>query len=212
VRIYDWHAAPNPRRVHIFLAEKGLSVPLEEVADGMNLKEEYKQNFPQAMVPILELDDGTVIGEAMAICRYFEESYPDPPLFGTNPISKARVHMWETRANEEGFLAFGELFRNTHPDFVDRGPPGSAEPIPQIPALIDRAKGRIRRFYRKLDDQLAVNAFVAGDSYSVADITALCAVDFGAWTEMGVADDVASEYPNVKRWHAIVSARPSAST
>jgi glutathione S-transferase len=148
----------------------------------------------------------------MAICRYFEESYPYPPLLGTDPIRKARVHMWETRANEEGFLAFGELFRNTHPDFVDRGLPGSAEPIPQIPALIDRAKGRIRRFYRKLDDQLAVNAFVAGDSYSVADITALCAVDFGAWTEMGVADDVASEYPNVKRWHAIVSARPSAST
>lgn len=209
MRIYDWHAAPNPRRLHIFLAEKGISVPLEDVSDGTQLKQDYTNKFSQAMVPILELDDGTVIGEAMAICRYFEELHPDPPLFGTDPISKAKVQMWETRANEEGILAFGEFFRNTDPNFVDRGLPGSAEPIPQIPALIDRAKGRIRRFYKKLDGQLADNAFVAGDSYSVADITALCALEFGAWSGMGVADEIANECPNVKRWHAVVSARPS---
>lgn len=210
MKIYDWHAAPNPRRLHIFLAEKGLNIPLEEVGDGMVLKADYRAKIQQAMVPMLELDDGTVIGEAMAICRYFEELHPDPPLFGTDPVSKAKITMWETRANEEGILAFGEFFRNNHPDFVDRGLPGSAEPIPQIPALKARARGRVRRFYQKLDEQLANNRYVAGDKYSVADITALCAVDFGAWSEMGVDSEFAANCPNVKRWYAEVSARPSA--
>ena len=122
MKIYDWHIAPNPRRLHIFLAEKGIEVPLEEVSgDDFALKSDFKQRYPHAMVPMLELDDGTQIGEAMAIARYFEELHPEPPLMGTDAKDKAIVEMWEKRANEEAMLAASELFRNTHPSFADRG-------------------------------------------------------------------------------------------
>ena len=205
--IYDWHIAPNPRRLHIYLAEKGLNIPLEEVGgDALKLKPEYVAKYPHALVPMLELDDGTCIGEVMAICRYFEEIYPNPPLMGVGPKDKAIVEMWEKRANEEGMLAASELFRNTHPAFADRGLPGSAQPIGQLPELVVRAKARLGRFFKKFDAQLAQNEFVAGQRYSVADATALCAVDFAKWTEVTIPADC----KHLQRWHDAVSARPSA--
>ena len=207
MRIYDWHIAPNPRRLHIFVAEKGLNIPLVEVGtDQLTLSDEYRSKYPHAMVPMLELDDGTCIGEAMAIARYLEELYPDPPLFGTTPIERATIDMWEKRANEEGMLAASELFRNTAPTFADRGLPGSAQPIPQIPELTVRARERMARFYKKFDAQLADKPFVAGDRYSVADITTLCAIDFGKWTDL----DIPPECTHLRRWYESVSARPSA--
>ena len=207
MKIYDWHIAPNPRRLHIYLAEKGLKVPLEEVGgDDLKLLPDYIGKYPHAMVPMLELEDGTCIGEAMAICRYFEELNPDPPLMGTDAKDKAIVEMWEKRANEEGMLAASELFRNTAPAFADRGLPGSAEPIGQLPELVVRAKARLNRFYRKFDAQLADNEFVAGSRYSVADITTLCGVDFAKWTDM----DIPAECTHLRRWYDAVSARPSA--
>ena len=207
MKIYDWHIAPNPRRLHIYLAEKGLNIPLEEVGgDNLKLKPDYVEKYPHAMVPVLELDDGTHIGEAMAICRYFEELHPNPPLLGTDAKDKAIVEMWEKRANEEGMLAASELFRNTHPAFADRGLPGSAEAIKQLPELAVRAKARLGRFYRKFDAQLANNEFVAGQRYTAADATTLCAIDFGKWTEM----DIPADCKHLKRWYDAVSARPSA--
>lgn len=207
MKIYDWHIAPNPRRLHIYLAEKGLNIPLEEVGgDNLKLKPDYVEKYPHAMVPVLELDDRTHIGEAMAICRYFEELHPNPPLLGTDAKDKAIVEMWEKRANEEGMLAASELFRNTHPAFADRGLPGSAEAIKQLPELAVRAKARLGRFYRKFDAQLANNEFVAGQRYTVADATTLCAIDFGKWTEM----DIPADCKHLKRWYDAVSARPSA--
>lgn len=207
MKIYDWHIAPNPRRLHIFVAEKGLDIPLVEVGtDALTLSDAYRAKYPHAMVPMLELDDGTCIGEAMAIARYLEELYPEPPLFGTTPIERATIDMWEKRANEEGMLAASELFRNTAPTFADRGLPGSAQPIPQIPELTVRAKERMARFYKKFNGQLANNRFVAGDRYSVADITTLCAIDFGKWTDL----DIPPECTNLRRWYDEVSARPSA--
>ena len=207
MKIYDWHIAPNPRRLHIYLAEKGLNIPLEEVGgDDLKLKPAYVAKYPHAMVPMLELDDGTTIGEAMAICRYFEEIHPSPPLMGTDAKDKAIVAMWEKRANEEGMLAASELFRNTHPAFADRGLPGSAQAIKQLPELVARAKARLERFFHKLDEQLASNEFVAGKRYSVADATALCAVDFAKWTKVEIPKDC----KHLKRWHDEVSARPSA--
>ncbi len=210
MKIYDWHIAPNPRRVHIYLAEKGLHIPLVEVGEGFVLKQDYRDKFPQAMVPLLELDDGTTIGECMAICRYFEALHPDPPLFGTDPMSSAQITCWENRANEEGIMAVGEVFRNTHPEFADRGLPGSAEKIPQNAALVERGKARVNRFFQKIDGQLSNNQFLAGDTYSAADITGLCAVDFGGWIEMGPEDKFGEQFPNVRRWHKEVSSRPSA--
>ena len=207
MKIYDWHIAPNPRRLHIYLAEKGLHIPFVEVGgEDLKLQPAYVAKYPHAMVPMLELDDGTLIGEVMAICRYFEELHPDPPLMGTNPKDKAIVEMWEKRANEEGMLAASELFRNTHPAFADRGLPGSAAPIRQVPELVVRAKDRLGRFYAKFDAQLGHNEFVAGDRYTVADATTLCAVDFGKWTDLHIPP----ECKHMQRWYEAVSARPSA--
>ena len=207
MRIYDWHIAPNPRRLHIYLAEKGIKVDLVEVGqEDLTLAPWYKEKYPHAMVPMLELDDGTCIGEAMAIARYFEETQPEPPLMGRDPKEKAIVSMWEKRANEEGMLPASELFRNTHPAFADRGLPGSAEPIPQIPALRDRARARLGRFFRKFDTQLAENEFVAGPRWSVADATTLCAVDFAKWSDV----EIPPECRHLRRWYEAVSARPSA--
>lgn len=207
MKIYDWHIAPNPRRLHIFLAEKALNIPLVDVGgDDAKLRADYIAEYPHAMVPMLKLDDGTLIGEAMAICRYFEELHPDPPLMGTDAKDKAIVEMWEKRANEEGMLAASELFRNTDPAFADRGLPGSAEPVKQLPELVVRAKERLNRFYRKFDAQLAQNEFVAGQQYTIADITTLCAVDFGKWTDF----QIPAECKCMQRWYGAVSARPSA--
>ena len=207
MRIYDWHIAPNPRRLHIYLAEKGIDVELVEVGqEDMTLAPWYKEKYRHAMVPMLELDDGTTIGEAMAIARYFEETNPEPPLMGRDPKEKAIVAMWEKRANEEGMLPASELFRNTHPAFAQRGLPGSAEPIPAIPELRDRGRVRLARFFRKFDEQLTDNAFVAGPTWTVADATALCAVDFAKWSDVTIPP----ECRQLVRWYEAVSARPSA--
>ncbi len=207
MRIYDWHIAPNPRRLHIYLAEKGIEVELVEVGQkDLTLAPWYKERYRHAMVPMLELDDGTCIGEAMAIARYFEETQPEPPLMGTDAREKAIVAMWEKRANEEGMLPASELFRNTHQAFADRGLPGSAEPIPQVETLRDRALARLGRFFRKFDEQLASSEFVAGPRWTVADATALCAVDFAKWSDVGIP----LECRSMSRWHEAVSARPRA--
>lgn len=155
---------------------------------------------------MLGLDDGSCIGEAMAIARYFEETQPEPPLMGAGATEKAIVAMWEKRANEEGMLPASELFRNTHQAFADRGLPGSAEPIPQVKALRGRARARLGRFSRKFDEQLASNEFVAGPRWTVADATTLCAVDFAKWSDTGIPP----ECRNMGRWYEAVSARPSA--
>ena len=207
MKIYDWHIAPNPRRLHIYLAEKDIRVELVEVGQkDLTLAQWYREKYPHAMAPMLELDDGTCIGEAMAICRYFEELHPTPPLMGTDARDKAIVEMWEKRANEEGMLAASELFRNTHPAFAERGLPGSAEPIPHIPALRDRARARLGRFFAKFDAQLADNEFVAGERFTVADATTLAAVDFAKWSEVTIPP--ASRH--LQRWYDAVSTRPSA--
>lgn len=207
MKLYDWHIAPNPRRVHIYLFEKNIRVDLEEVGqDDLTLSAAYKRKYPHAMVPMLELDDGTCIGEVTAICRFFEELNPEPALFGKGAKERALVAMWENRANEEGMLAASELFRNTHPAFIDRGLPGSAMPVPQVPELRNRARARLERFFAKLDQQLARSRFIVGPRYTMADVTALCAVDFAKWSDLEVSED----YANLRRWYQDVSSRPSA--
>jgi glutathione S-transferase len=207
VKLYVWGKAPNPRRVLIYLAEKGIDVPLEDVGGGKGrLKAEYIARYPQATVPMLELDDGTQIGEAMAICRYFEEVHRAPPLMGTDARDKAVVEMWERRAYEEGLLAVAEIFRNRHPLFADRGVPGAAGPVPQIPALVERGKQRVQLFFRKFDAQLRDHPFVAGDRFTGADATTLAVVDFAALGDESMPADCTS----LARWRAEVSQRPSA--
>lgn len=210
MKIYNWQFAPNCRRVRMFVLEKGLDLPaIEEViGDGFRLRPEYVDKWPHAMVPMLETDDGAQIGEAMAICRYLEDKFPAPPLMGSTPLEKGLVEMWERRAYDDGLIGCAEVFRNSHPQFVDRGLPGTLEPVPQIPALIERGKGRVRRFYQKFNTQLATSRYVAGDRFSVADITTLCVTDFAKFNGL----DIPAECPDFARWYAEVAARPSART
>lgn len=209
MKIYDWRLAPNPRRVRMFLAEKGLDVPIEEV--GMEgkfcLKPEFMARFdPYATAPTLELDDGTCISEAMAICRYFEDLHPEPRLMGKDARDKAIVEMWERRAYEGPMFAITEMLRNKHEGFFDRGLPGTRESIPQIDALAERGRGRLGRSARSLDKQLARHRFITGDTFTVADITAFCALDFlNRLMQVPIAED----HVNLRRWFAEVEKRPS---
>lgn len=208
MKLYSWEIGPNPRRVRIYLAEKGLDLPIEEagVAGKPYLKSEFLSAHPHRRVPLLVLDDGTEIGEAMAICRYFETLHPDPPLMGRDAKDRALVEMWERLAEWEGMHAISEYFRNSRRSFAGRGLAGASVSIEQIPALIERGSQRMALFYERFDAQLADRPFVAGDRYSVADITTLCTIDFAVFCGLGIPDERA----NLKRWHAAVSGRPSA--
>jgi glutathione S-transferase len=207
MQLYVWGKAPNPRRVRMYLAEKGLTVPMEDAGDGPHLSASYKAQYPFAMVPMLELDDGTQIGEAMAICRYFEALHPAPALMGVDAKEKAVIEMWERRAYDEGLIGAAEVFRNSHPAFKDRSIPGHSDAVAQIQALQARGRQRVRRFFEMFDRQLGDNEFVAGDHISVADITALCAIDFAKTrAETTIPDD----HKNLRRWYEAVSSRPSA--
>jgi glutathione S-transferase len=190
----------------MFAAEKGIELALVEVGDRAELKSEFLTRSTHRLVPMLELDDGTLIGEAAAICRYLEALHPEPPLFGRDAKQAALIDMWERKAELEGIQAVGEVFRNTLPVFADRGLGGYAAAIPQIPALIERGKLRVAEFHDKLDRQLAGHAFVVGDALSIADITALCAIDFGRRVKL----EIPERCVELRRWHADVSARPSA--
>ncbi|WP_374337640.1 glutathione S-transferase family protein [Methyloversatilis sp.] len=207
MKLYDWHAAPNPKRVRMFLAEKGIDLDIVEVSgEGLRLRKDYIEKFPQAMVPMLELPDGRQIGESMAICRYLEELHPAPPMLGRNAYERAVVDMWERRAFDEGMMAAGEVFRNTAEAFRERGLPGFATPVPQIPALAERGRERLGHFFRKFDRQLAGHRYVAGDQFSVADCTAFCSIEFAAWSDIGIPEDCT----HLDRWYKDVGARPSA--
>ncbi len=201
MKLYDGGRAPNPRRVRIFLAEKGISVPVEPVDLGALQQKSpaYTAVNPLQRVPALALDDGTVLTESVAICRYFEEMNPDPPLFGRNTLERARIEMWNRRMDMNFLTLVSHVFRNTHPAMKDME-------VPQIPAWADANKPRIADFIALLDNELKDRPFVAGDNYSIADITGLVAVDFMKPAKL----EVAEELKNLRRWHADVSARPSA--
>jgi len=200
MKLYDSKAAPNPRRTRIFLAEKGITVPTEQVdiMAKQHLTPEYSAINPLQRMPALELDDGTIITESVAICRYFEVVQPEPPLFGVGAKDIALVEMWNRRAEINLFFPVAFVFRHTHPAMKELE-------VPQVPAWAEANRPRIIDFLRILDNELKNRPFVAGDRYTVADITALCAVDFMKPARVAMPEDLV----NVKRWHADVSARPS---
>ena len=208
MKLYHAPITPSCRRVRIFLREKGIDIPTVDVQDDFQLVGWYRERYAHAVVPMLELDDGTQVGESIAICRYFEDLHPQPNLMGTDAREKAVIEMWERRAYLEGSGAIEEIFRNSHPLLVDRGLAGTDEPVPQIPALIERGRARLRRFLEKFDIQLSQNPFVAGERFSMADISAFCAIEFGC--ALGIA--VPPQYRNLHRWYAEVSSRPTASS
>ena len=200
MKLYDSKPAPNPRRVRIFLAEKGLEVPTVQldIGRGENRTPPYLAKNPLGGVPYLELDDGTVIAESVAICRYFEEVQPSPPLLGTGAVDRARVEMWQRRMELELFRYVTGCFQNTHEFFKGR--------IEQVPAYGDVCRRTALKRLEWLDGELSDRAFVAGERYTIADITALCAIDFGR--VVGIR--ISPEQKHLARWHEAVSARPSA--
>ena len=204
--LYDNRHAPSPRRVRIFLKEKDIDVPTVpvDILEGGNLAPDFQRVSPRGLLPVLRLDDGTVIDETDAICRYFEELKPEPSLFGLTAVEKALVASWSRRAEFDGMAGVADVFRNSVPPMANRGVPGRSGD-PQIPQLVERGKITVARFYQMLDDRLAGARYLAGDRFSIADITALCTIDFSTFAGMTIPDD----HANVRRWHKDVSARPS---
>jgi len=200
VKLYDYAMAPNPRRVRIFLAEKGISVPTVQldISKAENRTPPFLAKNPLGGVPYLELDDGTVIAESVAICRYFEATKPQPPLLGTGAVEQAVVEMWQRRMELELFRHVTGCFQNTHEFFKGR--------IEQVPAYGEVCRRTAGKRLEWLDGELAGRPFIAGDGYTIADITALVAVDFGRVVGIRIAPD----QKNLSRWHEAVSARPSA--
>ncbi len=208
MKLYSWVRGPNPRRARIYLAEKGIDIEVVEAGDPSSpkLADWYLEKFPHRRVPLLELDDGDWIAEAGVICRYLDRLYPENPLFGRDAKEEAIIDMWERYAELEGLIPVAEYFRNTHEAFVGRGLAGYDREIPQIPELAERGRVCVGLFLNKIDRQLSDNEFLAGDTFSMADVTAFCA------TEAGIRNSLANpkDWQNVARWHAAISVRPSA--
>jgi glutathione S-transferase len=201
MKLYDTKTAPNPRRTRIFLAEKGITVPTEQVdmTTFQHRTPEYTAINPFQRMPALVLDDGTVITESMAICRYFEVLQPEPALFGQGAKEIALVEMWNRRCEINYFANVAAVFRHLHPAMKEYE-------VPQVPAYAEAMRPKAIWFLELLDKELATREFIAVPNYSVADITALVAYDFMKPSRITMPDNLS----HVKRWHAAVSARPSA--
>ncbi len=207
MKLYDFGQAPNARRVRMFIAEKGIEIPVEVVDLGSKaqLDAAYIKINPVAEVPALELDDGTIITESSAICLYLEGIYPEPNLMGEDTLEKAQIFMWDRRVELNGFQAVGEAFRNSNPFFENRAITGTRD-YAQIPALAERGVERTGDFFAALDERLGNSEYIAGDRFTIADITAFVAVDFARTIKMKLDDT----QPNALRWHQAISNRPSA--
>ena len=209
MKFYDCSTAPSPRMVRIFIAEKGVEIPVQQV--DLRHDEHLSPNFrainPYCTVPVLELDDGTRITSTQGCWRYLEETVPEPPLLGATPVERAIVadHVWHIEI--DGWQAMTEGLRNSAPGLKDRALTGP-ENYAQIPALGDRGKLRAQRFLDSLDDRLRDRAFIAGERYSAADIMAMVVVDFAGWLKIRLPEGAA----NARRWYEAVSTRPSAKT
>jgi glutathione S-transferase len=200
MKILDEKRAPNPRRVRVYLAEKGITVPFEQVdiMTGAARTAEFTALNPFQRVPVLILGDGTAISETMAICRYFEALHPEPSLFGRTPLEIARIEMWNRRAEFNFLWTVAHVFRHLHPAMAELEKP-------QIPAWAEANKPRVAQIIGVLDKALAQTRYLAGDAFSVADITALIATDFMKIARLSIPDGAA----NFKRWYDEVRARPS---
>lgn len=201
MKIYEDSRAPNPRRVRVFLAEKGLDMEYQQVSimEGEHKMPEFSRLYPLQRLPVLELDDGTLIGETVSICRYFEEIHPQPALMGTNALEKALVDMSQ-RQVEFGLLQpIAQCFRHLHPAMAKLE-------VPQVAAWGEANEQRALSGMAWLDNELKAREFIAGDTFTIADITALIAIDFRKLARIEIPD----ELTHLKDWHKKVSSRPSA--
>jgi glutathione S-transferase len=199
--LYHDPRAPNPRRVRVFMAEKGVAYETIEVsiAAAANLTPEFRKKNPIQLLPVLELEDGRVLRESMAISRYLEDQFPEPNLLGVDTWERAQIEQWNRHAELELLFPIGQVFRNTHAFWQGR--------IKQAPEFGEIMREHVATRFEWLDQELGGRPYLAGDRFTVADITALCAIDFGRVSSIRI--DPAAQ-PNLAAWHARVSARPSA--
>ena len=209
MKFYDCSTAPSPRRARIALAEKGLLDEIETIEVNLREGEQRKPEFaainPYLTVPVLELDDGRRITSSTGIFHYLEAAVPEPPLMGRTAAEKGLVGDLEWRIEMDGFMAIGECLRNTARGMAGRAMTGKYD-YEQIPELGARGRQRIERFFDGFDDMVGDRRFLAGDDYTIADITALVMVDFAKWIKVALPEDAA----NARRWYDEVSSRPSA--
>jgi len=204
--LYDCATAPSPRRARILLSEKGVVYETVQVdlRNGEQLGDAYRKINPQCTVPALRTNDGMLLADNAAITAYLEARYPEPPLLGTTPQEKAEIASWNWRVEFEGLFAIAEAMRNSAPAMVNRALPGPLD-YPQIPALAERGLARARQFLFTLNDRLAGHEFIAADRLSVADITAVVAVDFARVIKVKPGE----QHPHLQRWRAALAKRPS---
>lgn len=209
ITLYDCSTAPSPRRARILLAEKG--VPHETVQvdlrNGEQLRDAYRKINPQCTVPALRTEEGPLLTDNAAITAYLEARFPEPPLLGSTPQEKAEIASWNWRVEFEGLLAIAEALRNSAPAMANRALPGPVD-YPQIPALAQRGLARVQQFFVTLNERLAGRDFIAADRLSVADITAVVAVDFARVVKVKPGD----QHPQLQRWRAALAQRPSMSS
>ncbi len=206
MKFYDCSTAPSPRRARIFIAEKKLSVETIEVdlARNEQLSPAFRAVNPRCTVPVLVLDDGTTLTENQGIAAYLDAAFPEPPLLGRSPAERGLVANWNARCELEGLWAVAECFRNRSKGLANRAITGPRD-FAQIPELAERGRARAEEFLLTLDERLRDSPYLAGEFFSMADITALCVVDFASWIKLIVPDS----YTGLLRWRARVGERPS---
>lgn len=202
MKIYETKTAPNPRRVRMFMEEKGLLDKAEfvqiDLLKGENLTPEYAARNPMKKVPVMELDDGTCIAETMAICRYFEESYPERPLLGTSPLQKAQIEQWLRWIEYYFFMPTGMCFQHSSGYFKDRMNP--------IKEWGEECRVTVEKFFHFLDKELANRDYICGDEFTAADINAFTAIEFNKVNNIRIKP----EQTNLQAWYERIKARPSA--
>ena len=208
ITLYDCATAPSPRRARILLAEKGVSHETVQVdlRTSEQLGEAYRKINPQCTVPALATDDGLLLADNAAITAYLEARYPEPPLQGRTPADKAEIASWQWRIEFEGLIAIAEALRNGSPAMANRALPGPVD-YAQIPELAARGLARVQQFFLTLNERLAGRDFIASDSFSIADITAVVAVDFARVVKVKPGE----QHPHLVRWRAAMAQRPSMS-
>jgi glutathione S-transferase len=206
ITLYDCATAPSPRRARILLAEKGVvhETVVVDLRNGEQLSDAYRKVNPQCTVPALRTDEGLVLTDNAAITAYLEARFPRPPLLGDTPQEKAEIASWNWRIEFEGLMAIAEALRNSTPAMANRALPGPVD-YAQIPELAQRGLARVQSFFVTLNDRLAGRDFIAADRFSIADITAVVAVDFARVVKFKPGE----QYPHVQRWRAAMAQRPS---
>lgn len=206
ITLYDCATAPSPRRARILLAEKGVVHDTVQVdlRGGEQFGEAYRQVNPECTVPALRTEEGLVLTNNAGITAYLEARYPQPPLLGDMPQAKAEIATWQWRVEFEGLFAIAETLRNSAPAMANRALPGPVD-YPQIPELAQRGLTRVQQFFATLNERLAGRDFIAADRFSVADITAVVAVDFARVVKVKPGE----QHPHLLRWRAAMAQRPA---